>query len=132
VENGRIVLDSGALTALAQDKEKIRIALQKAIAAGAHVAVPTAVIAESTTGDSRRDAPTNRVLKLASSAGLDERLARRAAALRYAARLRQAGTIDAIVVATADDVAGSVIFTTDPRDMTHLTSITARSRVDAF
>ena len=58
----RVVLDSGALSALAKDQQQIRGALEKALSAGARMVVPTAVIAESTTGDFRRDAATNHII----------------------------------------------------------------------
>lgn len=110
----------------------MRIAIKKALTAHVPIAVPTAVIAESTTGDPRRDAPTNRVLKLTEIVVLDETTARRAAAIRYAARSRRAGTIDAIVVASADHVQDTVIFTTDPHDLRPLVAVTERSLVKAF
>jgi len=96
------------------------------------VTVPTAVIAESTTGDPRRDAPTNRILKGVLLVPLDERVARLSARLRHVTRVRGSGTIDAIVVATGDDVRGSVIFTTDPHDLTPLAAVTGLSRVEGF
>jgi PIN domain nuclease of toxin-antitoxin system len=132
VERRRIVLDSGALSALAQEDETVRNAVTKAMTSGATISVPTAVIAESTTGDQRRDAATNRILSIATPIALDERLARRAAALRHAVRARRSGTVDAIVVATADDLAGTVIFTTDRHDIGALAAVRRRSRVDAF
>ena len=132
MESDRVVLDSGAVSALSRNDERIRLALTGAIRSGARVTVPTAVIAESTTGDPRRDAATNRVLKLATPVSLDERLARKSAAIRHAMRARRSGTIDAIVVATADHVAGSVILTTDPHDLLPLAAVTGRSSVKAF
>jgi len=132
VENGRVVLDSGAISALAKKNAKVRNALTRAIDAGAEITVPTAAIAESTTGDQRRDAATNRVLRLATPIALDEKLARRAASLRHAVRTRRSGTIDAIVVATADAMTGTVIFTTDRQDIAALVAVERRSRVDAF
>jgi predicted nucleic acid-binding protein len=132
VEHRRIVLDSGALSALAKEDEKVRNALAKAVKAGAEINVPTAVIVESTSGDHRRDAATNRILNIATPIVLDESLARRAASLRHAVRARRSGTVDAIVVATADDMAGTVIFTTDRHDIAALAAVRRRSRVDAF
>jgi predicted nucleic acid-binding protein len=132
VENRRVVLDSGAVSALAKEDKEVRNALAKAIKAGAKITVPTAVIAESTTGDHRRDTATNRILRLATPIDLSERLARRAATLRFAVRARRSGTVDAIVVATADDMRGSVIFTTDGHDIVGLANVERRSRVNAF
>jgi len=132
VEIGRVILDSGAISALAKENARVRTALTHAINAGAEIAVPTVVIAESTTGDHRRDAATNRVLRLATPIDLDVTLARRAASLRHAVRARRSGTIDAILVATADAVDGTVIFTADGRDVQGLVAIERRSLVDAF
>jgi predicted nucleic acid-binding protein len=81
------------------------------------------VIAEATTGDHRRDTEVNRELKKAKLVALDEPVARAAAALRYACRKGGAGTIDAIVVATADAVPGTRVLTADPRDLTLLASV---------
>ncbi len=52
---------------------------------------------------------------------------KRAGALR--ARVEGAGTIDAIVVATADALRGAVILTDDPRDLRRLAAIRCRSVV---
>lgn len=128
----RIVLDSGVLSTLAEKDGPLRIALREAIARGTDVLVPTAVIAESTSGDGRRDAIVNRTLKLLSVIDLDHRIARSAAALRHARRLRAAGTIDAIVVATADLVPGTRLLTGDPDDLRLLASINGRTRVVAL
>jgi predicted nucleic acid-binding protein len=87
------------------------------------------VIAEATTGDHRRDATVNRELKRARVAPLDEPTARAAAALRHAYRKAGSGTIDAIVVATADAVPGTRILTGDPVDLTLLASVRAVSEV---
>jgi hypothetical protein len=94
-----------------------------------NVLVPTAVIAESTTGNHRWDANVNQALKSTSPIDLDMRIARGAAALRHTHRRRGAGTIDAIVVATADIVPGSEIITTDPDDLKLLASVRGRTRV---
>ena len=111
----RIILDSGAVSALAQEKGSIRVALQTALREGAHILIPTPVITESTTGNGVRDARTNRVIKAADLLILDEPVARAAATLRH--RTRSAGTIDAMVVAFGDAVPGSIILTGDVRDL---------------
>lgn len=117
----RIILDSGAVSALAQEKGSIRVALTTALREGAHIFIPTPVIAESTTGNGVRDAPTNRVIKAADLLILDEPVARVAATLRH--RERSAGTIDAMVVAFGDAVPGSTILTGDFRDLQALATI---------
>jgi predicted nucleic acid-binding protein len=93
------------------------------------VIVPTAVIAEATTGDHRRDAIVNHDLKKAKIAVLDEPIARAAAKLRHAHQKAGAGTIDAIVVATADRTPGTTIITGDPVDLMRLASVNGVTRV---
>jgi predicted nucleic acid-binding protein len=128
----RIVLDSGALSALAEENRQSRVALNGILLKGAEVIVPTAIIAEATTGDPRRDANVNRALKKTRSIDLDVRTARFAAVLRHAYKRRGAGTIDAIVVATADLIPGSHVVTTDPKDLGPLASMHGRTRVVAL
>jgi predicted nucleic acid-binding protein len=125
----RIVLDSSAVSAFADGNEALRVALREALKAGAEVVVPTVVIAESTTGDGTRDVRANALLKAIAIVDLDERIARDAAALRYARRRSRAGTIDAIVVATADRVPGTRIITGDRNDLAGLADVIGRSRV---
>ena len=122
-----VILDSGAVSALADADEAIRVALAKALTAGANVIVPTVVIAESTTG-TRRDAAVNRVLKAPLSAACDVETARAAGALRYTVG-EKAGVIDAIVVATADRTPGATILTADARDLKALACVRAVSHV---
>lgn len=92
MESDRIVLDSGALSAFAEESRAFRITLREALRKRAKVLVPTAVIAEATTGDYRRDANVNRALKETSLVALDGELARSAAALRFAHKRAGAGT----------------------------------------
>jgi predicted nucleic acid-binding protein len=124
-----IVLDSGALSQLAERNGAVRRALRKAAADGVTVLVPTAVIAEATTGDHRRDANVNRELKRTTLIALNEPIARAAASLRHAHRRVASGTIDAIVVATADAVPGTRVLTGDPVDLSLLASVRNRTRV---
>jgi rRNA-processing protein FCF1 len=71
LESDRIVLDSGALSALAEESRAFRTALEEALRMRAEVFVPTAVIAEATTGDHRRDANVNRALKTTYQSALN-------------------------------------------------------------
>jgi predicted nucleic acid-binding protein len=128
----RIVLDSGALTELGEKDGSVRAAIRKALSTGVAVLVPTAVIAEATTGDHRRDANVNRALKKTTLVTLDKHVARCAAELRHAHRKGGAGTIDAIVVATADQFPGARLITGDPADLTLLASVKGLTRVIAL
>jgi predicted nucleic acid-binding protein len=129
VAEDAIVFDSGALSAFAEGNKTLRNALTKELIEGADLIVPSAVIAESLSGDARRDTLVNRVLKIALIVDLDEATARAAAALRHAHRARRSGTIDAIVVATADRFAGALLLTTDAADLAPLAAITGRTSV---
>jgi hypothetical protein len=86
------------------------------------------VVAESTTDGGGRDVNVNRLLKTLLVADCDMATARSAAALRFLARAGP-GTIDAIVVATADRMPGSIVLTGDPTDLSTLASVRRRSRV---
>ena len=125
----RIVLDSGALSYLAEKDARFRATVHHALSSGVAIVVPTAVIAEATTGDHRRDAGVNRALKKTVLVPLDVHIARSAAVLRHAYRRAGAGTIDAIVVATADIFPGTRVLTGDPTDLTLLASVRCRTRV---
>jgi hypothetical protein len=90
--------------------------------------VPTVVVADSTTGGGPRDTNVNRLLKAALIADCDVGTARAAAALRFVAGSGP-GTVDAIVVATADRMPGSVVLTGDPSDLERLAGVRRLSRV---
>jgi predicted nucleic acid-binding protein len=92
--------------------------------------LPTIVLVETATGDGSRDARINRLAKTCDIVPLDERIARRAAALRFARP--QFGVPDAVVVATADEAGGSIILTTDGRDIRVLAAIRGISEVVAI
>lgn len=109
-----VVLDSGALSALAADRALVS-SLRKS---GAWPPlVSTAVMAESLTGDHQRDFHANRLLRLCSVRPVTELIARHAAALRYASRCGAASAVDAIVAATADHAGGGTVWTSDPDDL---------------
>jgi predicted nucleic acid-binding protein len=117
------VLDSGALSAWAAGDRRVTAALEAVERAGGYVVVPTAVIAESTTGDGGRDATVNRRLKGVAFDVCDETRARRAAALRF--ECRSAGSVsvvDAIVAATGEAF-GATVLTGDPRDLGQLAGV---------
>lgn len=97
--------------------------------------VPSSVLTEALTGDPRRDFHVNRVLAACEIEPVDERLARRAAALRTAAaqdvRPPVSGkerplpsAVDAIVVALADHLGGGTVVSDDRHDMQALAAHT--------
>ena len=96
-----LVLDSGALTALARrDRQTAaRIAALRRRGLWPPI-VPTAVLVESLTGNGVRDALANRMVGMSLVYPLDEPLARRATLLR--SRAQAGSAIDAVVVATAE------------------------------
>lgn len=129
LEKNRVVLDSSALSIIAEKKGRLRAAVRQALEESTEVVVPTVVVAESTTGHGGSDARVNLILKKMLVAPLDEALARHAGLLRHATRSRRGGTIDAIVVATADRVAGSRLLTGDTNDVRHLAAVASKTIV---
>lgn len=113
--NGALVhvLDSGALTRVATSRTLSAVLREE----GATLVVPTTVLAESLTGDHRRDTRTNRVLRLCDVVSIDEYLARAAARLRTQATGHTASAVDATVVAVAAGLPGCLVLTTDPGDL---------------
>lgn len=128
MERPRLILDSGALSALASRQKPVRALIERVLLAGGDLVVPSVVVAESTVGDGR-DASINVVLKAIGVDALDEPTARAAGRLRAKRRLARGGTIDAIVIATADDVPGSSVLTGDPDDLRPLASEQGRTTV---
>lgn len=81
--------------------------------------VPSVVLTEALTGVRRRDYHDNRLLRSCDIHPVDERLARSAARLRAKTTTPRAPSavdaiVDATVVATADDLGGASILTSDP------------------
>lgn len=120
----RCVLDSGGLTGLVGRSARAREWLRWVVTHGGEVVIPTPILVECTTGHSERDAEVNRVLGVLERFGSalrapDEATARRAGALRFDAKARDA--VDALVAAEAiGDARPSVVLTSDPDDLTRL------------
>jgi len=116
-----LVLDSGAISALAAGDVRARAIVSERRRRGAAVLASAVVVAE-TTGQGQRDATTNRVLGGVELVEVGEPLARVAGVLRY--RSGVSGTVDALVVATAAAQAalegGAVVLTADIDDMNRL------------
>jgi predicted nucleic acid-binding protein len=114
----RLILDAGAVIALARDDTRARAFIRRAIELDAEVRVPVVVLAETLRGN-QRDAAVHRVLNAVSdSAPIDEAIGRRAGALL--GRADRSDTVDAIVVAEAIESGGAGILTGDPLDLTAL------------
>lgn len=113
----KIVLDSGALTAVAHNKHLVA-ALRKQ--GEWPPIVPVEVLVESLTGDHRRDHHVNRLLKMCTVRETTEVVARCAAPLRYRAKRAGASAVDAIVAAVADQLGGADVWTSDPDDLAAL------------
>jgi len=118
-----VVFDSEALSSVARQDRAALLTLSAAKANRQRVVVPTAVLAEVFTGK-QSDAAVWHVLSRVLTCDLTTSIAARAGALRRQASKvrakRRDMTIDAIVVATAEELAPAVIVTGDPDDMTML------------
>lgn len=115
-----LILDSGAVIALARGEERARAFLHRAVELEAWVEVPVVVLAETTRGTDR-DAAVNRVVKAVGAVpDTSETVGRRAGALL--GRAPERGVADALVVAHAVEAGGGLILTSDPGDLGVLAS----------
>lgn len=111
----RLILDSGAVIALARSDDRARAVLTAAREVGAEVVIPAIVLAETVRGEAR-DAPVNRVVKAVGAvAPADEVAGRVAGGLLGATGSRS--TVDAVVVATVIGLGGGVVLTGDADDL---------------
>ena len=114
----RLILDAGAVIALARNDPRARAFVRRAIELDAEVRVPVVVLAETLRG-TPRDAEVHRVLNAVSdSQPIDEAVGRRAGSLL--GRADRSDTVDAIVVAEAIESGGAGILTGDSADLTAL------------
>lgn len=111
-----VVLDAGVVISLARGDERWRNRLRVMRSKGAQIVVPAVVVAETVRGKGPRDAPVNHVLASVDQVvPLAEAVARDAG--RRLALAGRSDTIDAVVVAEAARRTPSVVFTTDPDDL---------------
>lgn len=113
-----LILDSGAVLALARGHHRAQVFLEQTLELKAPVVAPPVVVAETARGDEPRDATVNRVLNAVVVLPTTEAKARLAGRL-----LAQAGsseTVDALVAAEAIAAGGGRILTSDPDDMNAL------------
>jgi predicted nucleic acid-binding protein len=114
----RLILDSGAVIALARGERKAKAFLARALELMAPVEIPVVVMAETIRGGPR-DAPLNRVLKAVGSVS-DAREIHGRIAGHLLGAARSAATIDALVVAQAVAGGGAQILTGDRDDLERL------------
>jgi predicted nucleic acid-binding protein len=125
----RLILDSGAIIALAAGNERARRFVQRAVRERILAVIPAVVIAETTRGGAR-DAPVNRVIKAVDEVALvTEAVAREVGRLLARARVANA-TIDALVVATAARREPTIILTGDVDDIRALAAGYPHVRVE--
>ena len=110
-----LVLDSGAVTRLAERSGQAAALISALLAEGlCPPVVPSVVLVECLTGDGPRDAPQHRFLRTCDIAEtVPLALARRAAWLR--ARARTGSAVDALVIAVAEP--GGTVITGDLADL---------------
>jgi len=126
----RLILDAGAVIALARNEPRARAFIQRAIELNAEVRVPVVVLVETLRG-SRRDAGVHRVLNaVLESVPIDETIGRRAGALL--GRADRSDTVDAIIVAEAIESGGAEILTSDSDDLTALADGERRVTIHAL
>jgi predicted nucleic acid-binding protein len=117
----RLILDSGAVIALARGDPRARAFLARALEFMAPVEIPMVVVAETVRGGPR-DAPVNRVLKAVGSVP-EAREAHGRSAGRLLAAARSAATVDALVVAQAVEAGGAHVLTGDREDLDRLAAL---------
>ena len=115
-----LILDSEAVSALAEKRKGMAERLAAAQQADHRVLIPAIVLAEVATG-APTDAAIWHVLSKIPTVDLPQSVAMRAGALRTRAervrRKKRDLTVDAIVAATAIDLAPSVVLTGDSADL---------------
>lgn len=115
----RVILDSGAVIALAAGDARARAFVTRAVRQGDLLVIPAVVLAETTRGGAR-DAPVNRVVNsVGDITPATETIARQAGRLLAAAGLANA-TVDALIVAEAVLGGPATVLTGDVGDFSAL------------
>jgi predicted nucleic acid-binding protein len=126
----RLILDSGAVIALARGDARARAFLLQAVELGVPIEVPVVVIAETVRGGPR-DAAVNRALnEIGAIPDARELHGRIAGALLGAARSTETG--DALVVAQAVAAGRARILTGDREDIQRLAARHPRVRIHSL
>jgi predicted nucleic acid-binding protein len=114
----RLILDAGAVIALARGESRARAFVARALEIAAAVEIPVVVVAETIRGGPR-DAPVHRVLKAVGVIPEAREVHGRIAGQLLGAA-RSDHTVDALVVAQAVEAGGAHILTGDPSDLGRL------------
>lgn len=114
----RLILDSGAVIALARGDQRVRAYLARALELRAPVEIPVVVVAETIRGGPK-DAPVHRVLKAVGAVPEAREVHGRTAGQLLGAA-RSTATVDALVVAQAVTAGGAHILTGDREDLQRL------------
>ena len=114
----RLILDSGAVIAMARGDQRARAFLARALELGVAVEIPVVVVAETLRGGPR-DAPVHRVLKAVGSVPEAQEAHGRTAG-RLLGAARSSATVDALVVAQGVEGGGAHILTGDREDLERL------------
>ena len=124
-----LVLDSGAVTRISERSLRAAALVSALKNRGLWPpVVPSPVLIEALFGEGHRDAAANRMLKGCHVLEhVSQRLARRAALLRY--RARRGSAVDALVVAAAEP--GGTILTSDPHDLSRLAIYAQQVAIEA-
>jgi predicted nucleic acid-binding protein len=110
-----LILDSGGISALAGNRARLAELRKRGIWPPK---VPAVVLAESLTGDHRRDFHENHLLGMCQILPVTESIARTAALLRTSTRrAAEISATDAIVIAFAAEFSDAVVLTSDPVDL---------------
>ena len=121
-----LILDAGGISALAGQPARLMELRRRGLWPAQ---VPSVVLAESLTGDHRRDFQANRLLAACQIRDVTEPHAREAARLRTATG--RPATVTAAVAAFASTCPSPIVLTSHPRDLAALAAHTARPIVIA-
>jgi predicted nucleic acid-binding protein len=126
----RLILDAGAVIALARGDQRARAFLARALELKAQVEIPVVVVAETVRGGPR-DAPVNRILKAIGTVPAARETHGRIAG-QLLARARSRSTVDALVVAQAVAAGGAHVLTGDREDLSRLAGSHPEVRIHAL
>jgi predicted nucleic acid-binding protein len=115
----RLILDSGAVVALARRDATTRAYLERALNQGDLVVIPAVVLAETTRGGAK-DAPVNQVIRAVNEITPVTELTARQAGRLLGNTSRRGLTVDALVAAEATAGGPAVVLTSDTKDMSEL------------